>query len=101
MKEEEPLHHVYMKSSTVLPKSGREPFTSKFFLAHDTHDQSKINCVYSFKQHNLKILDFELHLEIPFIQNSKEIKDEDEIIVLKRSTVSEPAVVPAKKRRRS
>ena len=101
MKEEEPLHHVYMKSSTVLPKNGREPFISKFFLVHDTHDQSKINCVYSFKQHNLKILDFELHLEIPFIQNSKEIKDEDEIIVLKRSTVSEPAVVPAKKRRRS
>ena len=101
MKEGEPLHHVYMKSSTVLPKTGREPFISKFFIVHDTHDQSKINCMYSSKQHTLKILDFELHLDIHFIQNSKEIKDEDEIIVLKRSPVSEPAAAPAKKRRRS
>lgn len=95
--------NVYMKNSTVLPnKAGKDPFVSKFFLAKDTHDQSKTNCKFDMKEHTLKIMDFQVQLTIPYIINSKEIKEEAEIIVLKGSAprVAEPSAPASKKRKR-
>ncbi len=78
---------IYAKSSNVLPDSlgMRTPFVSKYWCVHDTFDQSKVNCKFEAKHVQVKMLDFDLSLELPMIVNNKAVGDEDELVVLRRS----------------
>ena len=85
---------IWAKGSNNIGSSERDAFISKYWNVFSTHDQSKVNCIYSSKQLDFKVWDIDVCLQVPLIVNSKCLDEEDEIIVLKRSVEEPPAKKP-------
>ena len=91
---------LYCKSSNVYPNTvGRDTFICKYWSARETYNQSEVNAEWTSKDVQVTVMDSKVEIRIPMIVNTKPIKNQDEIVVLK---VGQPkdAAEPAMKKPR-
>ena len=92
---------LYCKSSNTYQTSSLtgKVFVAKFWCARESYNQDETNAEFTTKQVDLKVIDKPFKVYIPILINTKAIKSEDEIVVLKKDPIKD--VEPAPKKRRS
>ncbi len=92
---------LYCKSSNTYQSSSLagKVFVAKFWCARESYNQDETNAEFTTKEVDLKVVDKPFKVCIPILINTKAIKSEDEIVVLKKDPIKD--VEPAPKRRRS